>query len=85
MADDRDPDEPDSDLDAEEVERFDAYADEVEDDEDDEDALDDNTVHLHDAQPDPDEVEADGLLALDRKELSEAGVELDNPEGYADE
>jgi hypothetical protein len=85
MADNRDPDELDPDLDAEEVERFDAYADEVEDDEEDEDALDDNAVHLHDEQPDPDEVEADGLLLLDRKELSEAGVELDNPEGYADE
>jgi hypothetical protein len=84
VADNRDPDELDPDLDPDEVERFDAYADEVEDDEDDEDALDD-AVHLRDEQPDPDEVEADGLLALDRKELSEAGVELDNPDGYADE
>jgi len=34
---------------------------------------------------DPDEVEADDQLLLDRKELREAGLDLDNPDGFADE
>jgi hypothetical protein len=34
---------------------------------------------------DDDEVEPDEQLLLDRKELSELGLELDNPEGFADE
>jgi hypothetical protein len=61
-------------------------------DEDDEDFDDDEDVEDEfgplDERPverDPDEVEADGLLQLDRKELSEIGSELDNPDGFADE
>jgi hypothetical protein len=34
---------------------------------------------------DDDEVDADEQMLLDRKELSELGLELDNPEGFADE
>jgi hypothetical protein len=34
---------------------------------------------------DDDEVSPDEQLLLDRKELHELGLELDNPEGYADE
>jgi hypothetical protein len=34
---------------------------------------------------DDDEVSPDEQLLLDRKELNEAGLELDNPEGFADE
>jgi hypothetical protein len=34
---------------------------------------------------DDDEVEPDEQLLLDRKELNELGLTLDNPEGYADE
>ena len=34
---------------------------------------------------DDDEVSPDEQLLLDRKELSELGLELDNPEGFADE
>lgn len=34
---------------------------------------------------DDDEVEPDEQLLLDRKELHESGLELDNPEGFADE
>jgi hypothetical protein len=34
---------------------------------------------------DDDEVSPDDQLLLDRKELSELGLELDNPEGFADE
>ncbi len=81
-----------------------ALAAEDEDDEDfddDEDVedefgpLDDNEIRARPAERDPDEVEADGLLQLDRKELSEIGSELDNhsptasptsrPDGFADE
>ena len=32
-----------------------------------------------------DEVDVDDQLSLDRKELHELGLELDNPEGFADE
>lgn len=34
---------------------------------------------------DDDEVSPEEQLLLDRKELHELGLELDNPEGYADE
>lgn len=34
---------------------------------------------------DDDEVDPDEQLLLDRKELNEGGLELDNPEGFADE
>jgi hypothetical protein len=34
---------------------------------------------------DDDEVSPDEQLLLDRKELNEAGLTLDNPEGFADE
>ncbi len=34
---------------------------------------------------DDDEVDPDQQLLLDRKELNETGLELDNPEGFADE
>lgn len=34
---------------------------------------------------DDDEVDPEEQLLLDRKELDEAGLELDNPEGFADE
>jgi hypothetical protein len=34
---------------------------------------------------DDDEVSPDEQLLLDRKELNELGLELDNPEGFADE
>lgn len=34
---------------------------------------------------DDDEVSPDEQLLLDRKELSELGLTLDNPEGFADE
>ena len=34
---------------------------------------------------DDDEVDPEEQLLLDRKELSELGLELDNPEGFADE
>ncbi len=34
---------------------------------------------------DDDEVSPDEQLLLDRKELHELGLELDNPEGFADE
>ena len=33
---------------------------------------------------DDDEVDPDEQLLLDRKELNELGLELDNPEGFAD-
>ena len=47
--------------------------------------LDDNQIHERRPERDPDEVEADEELLLDRKELNELGSELDNPEGFADE
>ena len=59
--------------------------DDEEDVEDEFGPLDDNEVRERPAERDPDEVEADGLLQLDRKELSEIGSELDNPDGFADE
>ena len=62
--------------------------DDFDDDEDVEDEfgpLDDNEIRKRPTERDPDEVEADGLLELDRKELSEIGSELDNPDGFADE
>jgi hypothetical protein len=34
---------------------------------------------------DDDEVDPDEQLLLDRKELNELGLELDNPEGFADD
>ncbi len=34
---------------------------------------------------DDDDVSPDDQLLLDRKELSELGLELDNPDGFADE
>ena len=34
---------------------------------------------------DDDDVSPDEQLLLDRKELNELGLELDNPEGFADE
>lgn len=63
----------------------DADADAEDDDDFDERALDDDEIRPRPYERDPDEVEADGLLELDRKELNEAGVELDNPDGFADE
>jgi hypothetical protein len=61
------------------------------DDEDDDD-LDDDDLGAEESVPldrsayiDEDEVEADEELLLDRKELNEAGLELDNPDGFADE
>jgi hypothetical protein len=59
--------------------------DDEEDVEDEFGPLDDNEIRERPAERDPDEVEADGLLQLDRKELSEIGSELDNPDGFADE
>jgi hypothetical protein len=38
-----------------------------------------------DVEDDADEDEADDQLLLDRKELNELGLELDNPNGFADE
>jgi hypothetical protein len=86
--DDRDPREI-----ANEAERL---ADTLDNDElDDEvanDELDDEEIEAHQellrnraALVDEDEVEADDLLRLDRKELNELGLELDNPDGFADE
>ena len=49
------------------------------------DPLDDNEIRPHRTERDPDEVEADEELLLDRKELNELGSELDNPDGFADE
>jgi hypothetical protein len=44
-----------------------------------------NEAEFPDDAIDDDEVAEDEQLLLDRKELNEAGLELDNPEGYADE
>ena len=44
-----------------------------------------NEAEFPDDAIDDDEVEADEQLLLDRKELNELGLELDNPEGFADE
>jgi hypothetical protein len=60
--------------------------DETDDDLDDDDFGGSERVPLdRSAYVDPDEVEADEELLLDRKELNELGLELDNPEGFADE
>jgi hypothetical protein len=63
---------------------FDVDAFEDAEDADDE-PLDDDTIRERRPTRDPDEVEADEELLLDRKELDELGSELDNPEGFADE
>jgi hypothetical protein len=44
-----------------------------------------NEAEFVDDAIDDDEVDADEQLLLDRKELNELGLELDNPEGFADE
>ena len=44
-----------------------------------------NESEFPDDAIDDDEVDSDEQLLLDRKELSELGLELDNPEGFADE
>jgi hypothetical protein len=44
-----------------------------------------NEAEFVDDAIDDDEVEPDGQLLPDRKELNELGLELDNPEGLADE
>ena len=44
-----------------------------------------NEAEFVDDAIDDDEVEPDEQLLLDRKELAEAGLELDNPEGFAEE
>jgi hypothetical protein len=54
-------------------------------DDDEAEPLDRNEIRERPVQRDVDEVEADGLLQLDRKELNELGLELDNPDGFADE
>jgi hypothetical protein len=52
----------------------------------DDDPLEDaQDADLVDDGIDDDEVDAEEQLLLDRKELGEAGLELDNPEGFADE
>jgi hypothetical protein len=67
--------------------RLDEDVDELVDelDEEDDSPLDDNVIRPHRTERDPDEVEADEELLLDRKELNELGSELDNPDGFADE
>jgi hypothetical protein len=44
-----------------------------------------NEAEFVDDAVDDDEVDPEEQLLLDRKELSELGLELDNPEGFADE
>jgi hypothetical protein len=44
-----------------------------------------NEAEFVDDAIDDDEVDPDEQLLLDRKELNELGLELDNPEGFADE
>jgi hypothetical protein len=44
-----------------------------------------NEAEFPDDAIDDDEVDSDEQLLLDRKELNELGLELDNPEGFADE
>jgi hypothetical protein len=52
----------------------------------DDDALEDaQAADFVDDAIDDDEVSPDEQLLLDRKELDELGLELDNPEGFADE
>jgi hypothetical protein len=45
----------------------------------------DNEQDFVDDAIDDDDVDPDEQMLLDRKELSELGLELDNPEGFADE
>jgi hypothetical protein len=44
-----------------------------------------NEAEFVDDGIDDDEVDPEEQLLLDRKELNELGLELDNPEGFADE
>ena len=44
-----------------------------------------NEAEFVDDAIDDDEVDPDEQLLLDRKELDQLGLELDNPEGFADE
>jgi hypothetical protein len=44
-----------------------------------------NEAEFVDDAIDDDEVDPDDQLLLDRKELNELGLELDNPEGFAEE
>jgi len=44
-----------------------------------------NVAEFPDDAIDDDEVAADEQLLVDRKELKELGLDLDNPEGFADE
>jgi hypothetical protein len=44
-----------------------------------------NEAEFVDDAIDDDEVEPEEQLLLDRKELNELGLELDNPDGFADE
>jgi len=44
-----------------------------------------NEAEFPDDAIDDDEVDSDDQLLIDRKELNELGLELDNPEGFADE
>jgi hypothetical protein len=44
-----------------------------------------NEAEFVDDAIDDDEVDPDEQLLLDRKELNELGLELDNPAGFADE
>jgi hypothetical protein len=44
-----------------------------------------NEAEFVDDAIDDDEVSPDEQLLLDRKELNELGLTLDNPEGFADE
>jgi hypothetical protein len=44
-----------------------------------------NEAEFVDDAVDDDEVDPEEQLLLDRKELNELGLELDNPEGFADE
>jgi hypothetical protein len=44
-----------------------------------------NEAEFVDDALDDDEVDPEQQLLLDRRELSELGLELDNPEGFADE
>jgi hypothetical protein len=44
-----------------------------------------NAADFVDDGIDDDEVDSDEQLLLDRKELNELGLELDNPDGFADE
>ena len=44
-----------------------------------------NEADFVDDAIDDDEVDPDEQLLLDRKELHELGLDLDNPEGFADE